>query len=134
LKTTRKVFLALFILSTLGALVLFVFSSSLMFLSASATQEPGVAPTPSTGDPGTVEPAPQNSVDLGFTALMGSIITSVTSLVGFIVTTAVTWRKEKREASLADVERRKLEVELEKSRLELEEMKKAAERKEKDHE
>ena len=102
-----------------------------MFLSASATQEPGVAPTPSTGDPSTVEPAPQNSVDLGFTALMGSIITSVTSLVGFIVTTAVTWRKEKREASLADVERRKLEVELEKSRLELEEMKKAAERKEK---
>jgi len=131
LKTTQKVFLALFILSTLGALVLFVFSSSLMSPSASVTQEPGVAPTPPTGDPSTAAPAPQTSVDFGFTALMGSVITSVTSLVGFIITTAITWRKEKREASLADVERRKLEVELEKSRLELEEMKKAAERKEK---
>ena len=35
-----------------------------------------------------------------------------------------TWRKEKRESALADVERRKLELEIEKSRLELEELKK----------
>jgi hypothetical protein len=69
-------------------------------------------------------------VDLGFTALL----TSVTSLVGFVITTAITWRKEKRDASLADVERRKLEIELEKSRIELEEMKRAAEKKKKDQE
>jgi len=98
------------------------------------TQEPGVAPTPEAGDPSTAEPSPQNSAGLGLTALMGSIIASVTSLVGFIITTAITWRKEKREASLADVERRKLEVEWEKSNLELEEMKKAAEKKEKGQE
>ena len=121
----------MFILSTLGALALFVFLPYLMSPSASATQEPGVVPTAETGDPSTVAPAPQTSVDFGFTALVGSVITSVTSLVGFIITTAITWRKEKREASLADVERRKLEVELEKSKLELEEMKKKAEEKEK---
>lgn len=111
--------------------MLLVFSTFAYSLPSSVAQHPGVAPTPSTGDPSTVEPAPQNSVDIGFTALIGSVITSVTSLVGFIITTAITWRKEKREASLADVERRKLEIELEKSRLELEEMKKAAEKKEK---
>jgi hypothetical protein len=129
-KATQRIFLILFILSTLGALIWYMFSPSNTMLPASVTGEPGVAPTPSTGDPSTVEPAPQNSVDLGVTAL----ITSVTSLVGFIITTAITWRKEKREASLADVERRKLEIELEKSRIELEEMKRVAEKKKKDQE
>ena len=56
---------------------------------------------------------------------MGSLITSVTSLIGFITTTVITWRKEKREAALADMQRSKLETELEKSRLELEELKKS---------
>ncbi len=93
------------------------------------TQNPDtVEPTTSPNNP-EVEPSSQGSKDIGFTALIGSIITSVTSLVGFVTTTVITWRKEKREASLADIERKKLETELEKSRFELERLKKSKTRK-----
>jgi hypothetical protein len=128
-KTIRRVFLILFFFSTLGALLLFVFSSSLLAMSAPVTQEPGIVPTASTDDPGSVEPSPQHTRDINFTALVGSVITSITSLIGFITTTVITWRREKREASLADMQRQKLETELEKSRLELEELKKIKGRK-----
>ena len=74
---------------------------------------------------------PETSEKIGNTALIGSVITSVTSLIGFITTTMITWRKEKRDASLADVQRKKLETELEKSRLELEELKKSKAKKRK---
>jgi hypothetical protein len=43
----------------------------------------------------------------------------------------ITWRREKREASLADVQRKKLETELEKSKLELERLKKSRTKKRK---
>ena len=123
MNTARKVFLALFALSTLGMLVLFLsLQPSIGLPTPSLTQDPSVVPTPSPNNPG-VDPSSQNANDMGVTALIGSVITSVTSLVGFITTTVITWRKEKREASLADVERKKLETELEKSRLELEKLK-----------
>ena len=91
---------------------------------AAATKEPGAEPTPSIGQPGFVDPSAQNSRNLNTATLVGSMIASVTSFIGFITTTIITWRKEKREASLADVQRMKLETELEKSRLELEELNK----------
>lgn len=122
MKKISRFFLVLFLLSS---------ASGLMFLTLKtgagafvpATQAPGVEPGPNTGESSEVEPSPQGSRDASTIALAGSIITSITSLVGFVTTTVITWRKEKRDASLADVERKKLETELEKSRLELEELK-----------
>jgi len=88
------------------------------------TQNPDTAPTVSPSNP-EVDLSSQGSKDIGVTALTGSIITSVTSLVGFIITTVITWRREKREAFLAEIQRKKLETELEKSKLELEELRKS---------
>jgi hypothetical protein len=48
-----------------------------------------------------------------------SLLGSVTSLVGFVSTTAVTWRKERREQRHADVELEKAKLEVEKLRAEL---------------
>ena len=105
--------------------MLFLFPPRLMTPSPSVTQSPEAAPTASIGSPTTAEPSSENTNNMNVTALVGSVVTSVTSLIGFVTATVITWRKEKREASLADVERKKLETELEKSRLELEEMKKS---------
>jgi hypothetical protein len=118
----RNIFLALFLVSSLVLIVLTVSEFGLINALSQASPSPSDNPS--------VETPPRISEGIGFT-VVGSVITSVISLVGFVITTTITWRKEKREASLADVERKKLEVELEKSRLELEEMKRAAEKKEK---
>jgi len=125
MKTIGRIFLIVFVLSTLGVLILFLSSQNSLSSSAPLTQSPGLAPTPSMGNPSAVDPNVKNSGDINFTALIGSLITSITSLVGFITTTAITWRKEKRESALADVERKKLELELEKDKLELNKMKKS---------
>ncbi len=126
MSTTRKTFLILFALSTLGALLL---SMNLMTSltgtpSPSVTEEPGIVPTAAPGHP-ELDPSSQNSEKMGYTALIGTVLTSITSLIGFVTTTVIAWRKEKREATLADVERKKLETELEKSKLELERLKKS---------
>jgi hypothetical protein len=110
----------------MGVLMLLVFSSAkLNNVDEPVTQEPGIVPTPSAGHPGILDPSSQNSRSLSTITLVGSMIASVTSLIGFVTTTIITWRKEKREASLADVQRKKLETELEKSQIELEELKKS---------
>ena len=49
-----------------------------------------------------------------------SLFTSLTTLIGFVSTTALAWKKEKREALAAEVELKKGELELEKLRLEIE--------------
>ena len=98
-----------------------------------ATDEPGGTTTPNpnpTSTPAPSNPPPPPSTKTDFGALIGTIITSVTSLVGFATTTVITWRREKRDASLADVEHKKLETELEKSKLELEKLKKGRGKKE----
>ncbi len=123
----QRIFLVLFVVSTVVVLVLAISLNRLTAIAhPSLTATPSVAP--STEDPefiNSIEPAQAANTS----ALIGSLVASVTSLVGFLMTTVITWRKEKRESALADVERRKLETELEKSRLELENMKKASSKK-----
>ena len=114
----RNIFLALFLLSTIAFVVMAVSTS----LVNEAVSE--FAPSATTGDDPSSTPPSQDANGMGITAVIGSVVTSVTSLVGFIITTVITWRKDQREASLAEVERKKLELELEKNRLELEELKK----------
>ncbi len=48
-----------------------------------------------------------------------SLLTSLTSLVGFFSTTVLAWRKEKRETVTAELEIKKKELELEKLKIEL---------------
>lgn len=48
-----------------------------------------------------------------------SLLTSLTSLVGFFSTTVLTWRKERRETVSAELEIKKTELELEKLKIEL---------------
>lgn len=118
-KVMRNIFLVVFILSTLFGcgLLITVFRSS----SAPAPSTEYPAPTPEPGQSITENEKP--SAETSNLALVSSLATSLASLIGFITTTAITWRKEKRESSLADMERKKLELELEKSKLELEELK-----------
>ena len=52
-----------------------------------------------------------------------TFLTSITSLLGFISTTVLAWRKEKRESETIRVDNEKKELELEKLRWELEKMK-----------
>jgi ABC-type transport system substrate-binding protein len=125
MKTIRSIFLVLFVLSTLAVLLLFVFPQTSLSPFVPVTQTAEIVSAPSAGDPSTVDPSTQNSSDVNFTALIGSVVASVTSLVGFITSTAITWRKEKREAALAEVERKKLELELERNKLEIKELKKS---------
>jgi hypothetical protein len=139
-KTIRNVFLVLFILSTVAMALLF-YAESFSLAAAPATPPPAAMPTPSpipqdaNGDgqidkpaenpgtnipPTTAEPAESST---GSFAVASSLAASAASLIGFLTTTVITWRKEKRESDLALMERKKLELELEKSKLELEELK-----------
>ncbi|MFN8413315.1 MAG: hypothetical protein U0Z26_13080 [Anaerolineales bacterium] len=116
-------------------LVVFIVSSvilALMFVSLGGSASPSINPTPTedplaTDVPETLTPGHETetqSSKVSLDMLLGTFLTSATSLIGFVTTTVITWRKEKRDAALADVERKKLETELEKSRLELENLKK----------
>jgi hypothetical protein len=124
----KRIFLTLFIISTLVVLVMAV---NLNRIIVSASSAPTSQPSDTPGTPQAVlpetEPSAQAAQNAG--ALIGSVIASATSLIGFLMTTLITWRKEKRDSALADVEYRKLETELEKSKLELEKLKKAAAKK-----
>ncbi len=123
----RRIFLVLFIISTLVVWALAWNLTRSTSFHPSPTSNPSDTPsTPQTVQPETdpSAPAAQNSG-----ALIGSVIASATSLIGFIVTTMISWRKEKRDAALADVQYKKLETELEKSRLELEQLKKTSAKK-----
>lgn len=125
----RSIFLVVFMVST-GILVLFIFGptvggvfSGINSSLASGTDTPAIVPTSVSNDIENPPPIFSGNVNSG--VLIGSVMTSITSLIGFVTTTVISWRKEKREASLADVQRKKLETELEKSRLELERLKKS---------
>ena len=128
-RALQRMFFALFVVSTFIVLVLALKLNNSLAPNTSSTDEQSVSSTPGSTDIPEVDPSTQPSQNVNASALIGSVIASATSLVGFFMTTLITWRKEKREAALADVERRKLETELEKSKLELENLKKAGSKK-----
>jgi hypothetical protein len=102
----RKIFLVLFVVSTALALAL-VFRFGIFPTRAGTGSSPATTPpeAPTTG---------------GLVATLGTLLTSVVTLVGFVSTTILAWRKEAREAAEADLERKRKEIELEKEKLELE--------------
>ena len=104
---TRRTLLILFLLSTL-VFVLFSLGLSMLVL------EPG------SGDSST------NVLGIGaLIATATSCLTSVITFIGFISTTILAWRKEKRETRKSELESRRQEIELEKTSLELENLKRA---------
>jgi hypothetical protein len=79
---------------------------------------PSATPAPAAPEP------PANASPLAaigsLIAIATSCLTSFTTFIGFVVTTAIGLRKEKRETRAADLERLQKELDLEKQRLELE--------------
>ncbi len=111
----RRVFLVLFVVSTVLALGLAV-----LFGFFPVRARPGT--TPST--------TPPETLDTGaWVATLGSLLTSIVTLVGFVSTTILAWRKEAREAAVAELERKRQELELEKEKLELEKLRAEDQRK-----
>jgi cell division protein FtsL len=52
-----------------------------------------------------------------------SLLTSLTSLIGFVSTTVLNWREEQRDLLAAQLARQRQELEIERLRLELEQLK-----------
>jgi hypothetical protein len=74
---------------------------------------------------------PNDEGGYGWVILGGvSFITSLTSLLGFISTTVLAWRKEKRDVEIIRYDNEKKELELEKLKWELEKLKAAEAEKE----
>lgn len=66
-------------------------------------------------------PKPASEVsNIAVVVSLVSLLTSITSLFGFLSTTLLAWRKEKRETISSELEIKKKEIELEKLKLELE--------------
>ncbi len=63
------------------------------------------------------------SADAGNTVAIISLVTSLTSLIGFLSTTALQWRRELRESREAERQAQRDLLEMEKLRLELEQLK-----------
>lgn len=123
----RIIFLVVFIISSVALVLMAVNLTTTAAPSSTPTEDPLAPDQPRTPTPSGETEA--QSTKIGLDMLVGTIFTSATSLIGFVTTTVITWRKEKRDAALADVERKKLETELEKSRLELENLKKSSAKK-----
>jgi hypothetical protein len=113
LATIRNIFLGVFILATL---VTFVY----VYREASVVKNP----RPTTPE---VTPGSNMVIQLELDKVVpvaASIVTSLTTLLGFILTSIMTLRKEKREARNSDLELKQKEVELKRALLELENLKK----------
>lgn len=123
-KTLRNIFLGSFMISLLAFALLS--RAGGMVMTGGAGSEPSPTQDPSYLPENNPQPVEQASNSL---AIFSSIAASATSLIGFLLTAVITWRKEQRESALADVERKKLEMELEKSRLELEKLRKSGAKK-----
>jgi hypothetical protein len=116
---TQIIFRTLFILSTLLSLMLIFLTMNRMEASP---QEPAAG----------VEMSFLEEVAArGNLTLLASCTTSIVSLVGFVSTLVLGWRKETRDAKTSELERKKLELELEKQRIELGKLKADEERKQK---
>jgi hypothetical protein len=109
--------------------VLFVLSTLIFLVGVFAGGHPPSPPPPPTPVPEL--PGPEGPVEsaiaavtrfLPIVATATSCLTSVTTFIGFVSTTILGWRRERREARAADLERKHLEIELERARFELERM------------
>jgi hypothetical protein len=77
-------------------------------------------------------PAPPDGwLDAQTLLALGSLVTSFTTLIGFVVTTVITWRKERRESNHASIELETKQLELEKLRREISDRNSAAQKKKK---
>jgi len=70
--------------------------------------------------PSSAPSGPPGGSDLSLFISVASLLTACTTLVGFIVTTVVAWRKEKREQDQSEVEIEKKKLEVQKLQVELE--------------
>ncbi len=104
-KRAKRVFLLLFLISAILFAYFFVFGSPLQ-------PQPPISSSGSSSVPSTESLLP-----------LITFLTSITTLIGFISTTLLAWRKENREARVAALDVRREEIELEKARLELEKLK-----------
>lgn len=83
------------------------------------TKSVPIDPKPTPQPPPPLPEANAHGLDTAVIVSFISLLTSLTSLVGFLSTTVLSWKKEKREALASDLEIRKKELEVEKLRLEL---------------
>ena len=84
-----------------------LFLSGLLWLADSGEGSVGIPPlTPET-------------INLPTILSVASLLTSIASLVGFIITTGIAWRRERREQQFADLDLEKVRLEVEKLRLEV---------------
>ena len=106
LKFFRSIFLYIFVLSTLVLLGLIYIRYFVSFLE---------------------EPPAVTSI----VTMYATILTSIITFLGFLVTTFVSLRQEKRDSRDAILSQQQKEIELEKARLELEQLKKQVNKKKK---
>jgi hypothetical protein len=125
-----------FVVSTLLFIVVSLCVLTNLFTLRSPSSSPTVAPThnPDISPTDGPEPIPAppltaaNPTDTfailaSIVAIGGTCLTSLITLAGFVITAAISFRQERRESKVSDLERQRQELELEKQRLELEKMK-----------
>ena len=106
LRKKKRIFGWLFILSIV------IFSGTLLLTQKEAAQ---TISFPLEDD---IQFSEESSNSYGGLVVVTSLITSLLTLIGFLSTTILAWKKEKREVTLAKLEIRKQELELEKLRME----------------
>ena len=118
LKKKRRIFGWVFLVS-----ISVFFSSNMIWTMA--PMSPPIHEAPPTEPAPPVSPPPQSHAqissapDTAVVVSVVSLLTSLTSLVGFFSTTVLAWRKEKRETVSAELELKKKELEVEKLKIEL---------------
>jgi hypothetical protein len=117
----QKTFRTLFIFSTSLSLLLILLALGKFYFSS---QTPPEAEPPAA--PGLIEEVVTRGSVI---TMIASVTTSLISLIGFVSTLILGWRKEARDTKTSELERKKLEFELEKQRIELSKLKAEEERK-----
>ncbi len=114
LVTLRNIFLGLFIIATLSAF-------GYAYREASIVSEIPSSDGPLAPD--APELVVQMEVDR-IVPIIASIVTSLTTLLGFVLTSILTLRKEKRDSRESDLALKQKEIELKRALIELEDLKK----------
>ena len=83
------------------------------------------------GGGGSAAESPTATLDTASLLAVGSVLSSFTTLIGLVITTLITWRKERRESDHANIELERKMLELEKLRREVGDKNAAAQEKKK---